>query len=82
MTGATSPRARGIDLTGLSDADVAARIAAGAVNEVPTGPTRTVGEIVKANVVTLFNILLGVMLVVVLIVAPFQDAMFGLVLFG
>ena len=82
VTGAASPRARGIALTGLSDADVAARIAAGAVNEVPAGPTRTVAEIVKANVVTLFNILLGVMLVVVLIVAPFQDAMFGLVLIG
>ena len=82
VTGAPERRARGHALTGLSDADVAQRIAAGAVNEVPTGPTRTVQEIIKANVVTLFNILLGVMLVVVLIVAPFQDAMFGLVLFG
>jgi len=82
VTGAPKPQARGISLTGLSDADVAARIAAGAVNVVTAGPTRTVGEIVKANVVTLFNILLGAMLVVVLIVAPFQDAMFGLVLVG
>lgn len=69
-------------LAGLSDADVAARVAAGAVNRVPAGPTRTVAEIIRANVVTLFNILLGVMLVVVLIVAPYQDAMFGLVLVG
>jgi len=82
VTGAAEPRARGTTLTGLSDADVAARIVAGAVNEVPTGPTRTVGEIVKSNVVTLFNILLGAMLVIVLIVAPIQDAMFGLVLIG
>ncbi|MCB2223746.1 MAG: HAD-IC family P-type ATPase [Actinobacteria bacterium] len=81
VTGA-EPRAQAGTLHGLGDADVAARVAAGAVNVVPSGPTRTVGEIVKANVVTLFNILLGVMLVVVLIVAPFQDAMFGLVLVG
>jgi cation-transporting ATPase E len=39
-----------------------------------------VGEIVKSNLVTLFNILLGVLLVVVLIVAPPQDALFGVVL--
>jgi len=82
VTGIPERQARGHALTGLSDADVAQRIAAGAVNEVPTGPTRTVREIIESNVVTLFNILLGVMLVVVLIVAPFQDAMFGLVLVG
>ena len=82
VTGLPERQARGNALTGLSDSDVAQRIAAGAVNEVPTGPTRTVQEIIKSNVVTLFNILLGVMLVVVLIVAPLQDAMFGLVLIG
>jgi cation-transporting ATPase E len=82
VTGASESHARGDALTGLNARDVAARVSAGAVNVVPAGPTRTVGEIIKANVVTLFNILLGAMLVVVLIVAPFQDAMFGLVLFG
>lgn len=67
-------------LTGLSDAEVRQRIAAGAVNRVPTGPSRTVADIVRANVVTLFNILLGGLLVVILLVAPIQDALFGIVL--
>ncbi len=67
-------------LVGLSTADVNQRMAAGAVNRVPTGPTRTVGEIVKANVFTVFNLLLSVLLAVVLIVAPPQDALFGVVL--
>ncbi|HSM01357.1 MAG TPA: HAD-IC family P-type ATPase [Acidimicrobiia bacterium] len=67
-------------LTGLSSEDVRRRVEAGAVNHVPTGPSRTVGEIVKANVITLFNILLGVLLVIILFVAPPQDALFGIVL--
>lgn len=67
-------------LVGLSAADVNQRIAAGAVNRVPTGPSRTVGEIVKANVFTVFNLLLTVLLVVVLFVAAPQDGLFGVVL--
>ena len=68
-------------LTGLTRAEVAERVAAGAVNVVPEGPSRSVLDIVKANVVTRFNIILGVLLVIVLVVAPPQDALFGLVLF-
>lgn len=67
-------------LAGLSDADVRRRIAAGAVNRVSTGPSRTVAEIVRANVFTLFNVLLGGLLAVILVVAPIQDALFGIVL--
>jgi cation-transporting ATPase E len=67
-------------LRGLSEADVAQRVAAGAVNTVPTGPSRTTLEIVRSNVFTLFNLLLGGLLVMVLLVAPIQDALFGAVL--
>jgi len=67
-------------LIGLSAADVNQRTAAGAVNRVASGPTRTVAEIVRANVFTVFNLLLSVLLVVVLFVAPPQDGLFGLVL--
>lgn len=67
-------------LIGLSAADVNQRTAAGAVNRVSTGPTRTVAEIVRANVFTVFNLLLSALLVVVLFVAPPQDGLFGLVL--
>ncbi len=53
---------------------------AGAVNVVPSGPSRTVADIVKANLFTLFNVLLGILFVVIVIVAPLQDALFGAVL--
>lgn len=68
------------NLSGLTAQDVQRRIAAGAVNTIPSGPSRTVAEIIKANVFTLFNLLLGVLLVIILIVAPIQDALFGVVL--
>jgi cation-transporting ATPase E len=65
---------------GLSAADVAEREARGQVNQVPRTPTRTVGQIVRANIFTRFNALLGAMLALILIVGPFQDALFGFVL--
>jgi cation-transporting P-type ATPase E len=65
---------------GLSSADVADRVARGLVNDVPEAPTRTFGQIVRANVVTRFNILLGSLLAVILVVGPIQDALFGIVL--
>jgi len=68
------------ELRGLTRDEVARRMEAGAVNIVPSGPSRTVGDIVKANLLTLFNVLLGVLFVVILFVAPPQDALFGLVL--
>ncbi len=66
---------------GLNAAEVRQRTAAGHVNVVPQGPSRTTAEIVKANLITRFNILLAVLLVVVLVVVreP-RDALFGIVL--
>ena len=37
------------------------------------------GQIVRANVVTRFNAVLGVLLAVIVVVGPFQDALFGIV---
>ncbi len=65
---------------GLSTAQVAERTARGEINDVPAAPTRTVRQIVRANIVTRFNALLGAMLVLILFVGPIQDALFGLVL--
>jgi cation-transporting P-type ATPase E len=65
---------------GLSTQEVAERVALGQVNDVPAVPSRTVGQIVRANVFTRFNALLGSLLVVILIVGPIQDALFGFVL--
>ncbi|HEY3212653.1 MAG TPA: cation-translocating P-type ATPase [Actinomycetota bacterium] len=65
---------------GLTAQEVAERVALGQVNDVPAVPSRTVGQIVRANVFTRFNALLGSLLVVTLIVGPIQDALFGFVL--
>ena len=65
---------------GLSSAEVAERVARGQVNDVPAAPTRTVGQIVRANVLTRFNAILGTLLAVILVVGPVQDALFGVVL--
>jgi cation-transporting ATPase E len=67
-------------LDGLTDAEVAERVARGQVNDVPATPSRTVWQIVRANVFTRFNALLGSLLVVILVVGPIQDALFGIVL--
>ena len=66
--------------TGLTAADVAARVADGRVNRAPGGTSRSLWEIVRANVFTRFNAILGTLLVVILTVGPIQDALFGVVL--
>ena len=66
---------------GLSRDEVRQRVAAGLVNHVQERPSRTTKEIVRANVITRFNILLGALLLVVLIVLQQpRDALFGIVL--
>ena len=65
---------------GLNAAEVAHRVANGQVNDVPSAPTRTVGQILRANLFTRFNLLLGSLLAVILVVGPLQDALFGLVI--
>src|SRR5215216_215332 len=65
---------------GLTGAEVAERVAGGLVNDVPSAPTRTIGQIVRSNLVTRFNLLLGSLLAVILVVGPLQDALFGLVI--
>ena len=65
---------------GLSASEVAERVARGDVNRLPPSHTRTYGQIVRANVLTRFNALLGAMLAIIIVVGPFQDALFGFVL--
>ncbi len=67
--------------TGLTVGEVRQRIASGHVNAVPEGPSRSAADIVRANLITRFNILLTVLLFVVLVVIreP-RDALFGIVL--
>ena len=66
--------------TGLSAAQVAERVARGQVNDVPVRSSRSMAEIVRANVFTRFNAIIGVLWLVMLFVAPFQDSLFGYVI--
>ena len=65
---------------GLTRAEVRERVAAGQVNTPPPAPGRTIGQILRANVLTRFNAILGVLFVLVMIVGPPQDALFGVIL--
>jgi cation-transporting ATPase E len=65
---------------GLTSTDVEERVAQGLVNDAGERTSRTFGEIVKANVFTRFNAILGTMLVIVLAVGDVRDALFGFVL--
>ena len=65
---------------GLTTAEVAARTAAGQVNAVHGAGGSTFPQIVRANVLTRFNAILGALFVIVLVVGPVQDALFGIVL--
>ena len=66
--------------TGLSAEQVARRRERGLVNSYQPLTSRTVSDILRANIFTRFNALLGSLLVVILIVGPFQDALFGVAL--
>ncbi|MFJ6906959.1 HAD-IC family P-type ATPase [Streptomyces griseoluteus] len=65
---------------GLTREQVAERVARGEVNDVPVRSSRSLGEIVRANVFTRFNAIIGVLWVVTLFVAPIQDSLFGFVI--
>uniref|UniRef100_A0AAU3GWN8 Cation-translocating P-type ATPase n=1 Tax=Streptomyces sp. NBC_01401 TaxID=2903854 RepID=A0AAU3GWN8_9ACTN len=65
---------------GLTTAEVAERVARGEVNDVPVRSSRSVTEIVRANVLTRFNLIIGVLWVIMLFVAPLQDSLFGYVI--
>lgn len=65
---------------GLTDAEVGLRVAQGYTNANADRPSRSVAEILRANLLTRFNFILGALLVVILIVGQPQDALFGIVL--
>ena len=65
---------------GLSDADVAERVAAGKTNDVPSRASRSVGDIVRANVFTRINAILGVLFAIVLATGSLINGLFGLLI--
>lgn len=67
-------------VTGLSEAEVAQRVAEGKTNDVPTRAARSVSEIVRGNVFTRINAILGVLLIIVLATGSVINGAFGLLI--
>ena len=64
-------------LTGLTAAEVDERIADGRVNDVPDAPVRTLSQIIRANVLTPVNAIIGTLFVLILIAGYPEDALFA-----
>lgn len=71
-TGATNP--------GLTADEVAERVAAGQVNSMPDRSGRSVGDIIRANVFTRINAILGVLFAIVAFTGSFINGLFGLLI--
>jgi len=67
-------------ISGLSTVEVDTRIRDGQVNHAPEATSRSFGSIVRANVFTWFNGLIGSLWIIMLTVAPIQDSLFGFVI--
>ena len=67
-------------VNGLSAAQVAERVSAGQTNEYRERTSRSAAQILRANVFTIFNGILGAALVLVLALGHWADALFGFVL--
>ena len=66
--------------TGLTTGEVADRIASGRTNAADTATSRSIWQIVKSNVLTRFNAILGALFVLIIITGSWADGLFGLVL--
>lgn len=64
-------------LTGLSSADVQSRIAQGQTNRYKARVSRTYWDIVRDNLLNLFNIVLGTLLVIVIVMGDYATAFFA-----
>ena len=65
---------------GLSRAEVAARVSAGRTNDVPVRASRTVGQIIRANVFTRINAMIAVLFAIIAVIGPVQDGLFAMVI--
>ncbi|WP_073479356.1 cation-translocating P-type ATPase [Streptoalloteichus hindustanus] len=65
---------------GLTSAQVERRVADGRTNDVPARAGRSFGDIVRANVFTRFNAIIGALFVIIMVVGPVKQGLFGLVI--
>ena len=63
--------------SGLSSAEVAERVRRGQVNRVEDDTSRPLSLIIRTNLFTRFNAILGVLFVLVLVAGKWQDGLFG-----
>jgi cation-transporting ATPase E len=70
----------GVVTMGLTDAEVAQRVSEGKTNDVPTRAARSVSDIVRGNVFTRINAILGVLLIIVLSTGSVINGLFGLLI--
>ncbi|MBN1319309.1 MAG: HAD-IC family P-type ATPase [Thermoleophilia bacterium] len=70
-----------LPLTGLTSAEVRERVKAGQTNITPRPGGRTTWDIIRSNVFTYFNLILGVLLVAMLVFGSWKDALFGWIIF-
>ena len=63
---------------GLSSSEVAQRRSRGLGNEAGERTSRSVAEILRANILTRFNFILAALLAVILVAGQPQDALFGI----
>jgi cation-transporting ATPase E len=68
-------------LTGLTSAEVRERIAVGQTNAAPRPGGRSVWDIIASNVFTWFNLILGILFVVVMVFGSWRDGLFGAIIF-
>jgi len=66
-----------LSVAGLSDAEVALRVAAGLTNRVPFDTSRSFARILQANLLTLFNAVVGGSFLLLLVLGYWRDALFG-----
>jgi cation-transporting ATPase E len=64
-------------IVGLSHAEVAERRERGDVNHVDDSSSRPVSEIIRANVLTRFNAIVGALAVVIIVIGDIRDALFA-----
>lgn len=80
MSATTAVEMPEIGATGLTPKEVVQRIESGQSNAVKTSSSRSVQDIVRANVFTLFNGIIFAAMVLVLITGSWRDAVFGFVI--
>ena len=66
-------------LTGLTDAEVAARVAEGRVNHPPKKQMNSVGRIIAKNTLTIFNLVNLILALMILFVGSYKNLLFVLI---